>query len=77
MEISGQQHFFSLFFFSILFIYLYLAVLGLHCFAQAFSNCSECGLLFVARHRLLNVMVLCCEAQAVGAQGSSCSMNVQ
>ena len=47
---------FSLFFFSNLFIYLYLAVLALHCFAQDFSNCSECGLLFVAMHRLLNVM---------------------
>ena len=56
MEISGQQHFFPFSFSQFLFIYLYLAVLGLHGFAQAFSNCSECGLLFVARHRLLNVM---------------------
>ena len=57
MEIYGNLQraaFFSFFFFSILFIYLYLAVLGLHCFAQAFSNCSE--------------WLLCCKAQALGAQ---------
>ena len=35
------------------FIYLFLAALGLHCCAQAFSSCGERGLLFVAVHRLL------------------------
>ena len=30
------------------FIYLFLAVLGLHCCARAFSSCGEQGLLFVA-----------------------------
>ena len=34
-------------------MYLFLAVLGLHCCAQAFSVCSERGLLFIAVHRLL------------------------
>ena len=29
-------------------IYLFLAVLGLHCCAWAFSSCGERGLLFVA-----------------------------
>ena len=42
---------FSLYFY--LFIYLFLAALGLHCCAQAFSSCSEQGLLFVAVCRLL------------------------
>ena len=29
------------------FIYLFLAVLGVHCYARAFSSCGERGLLFV------------------------------
>ena len=33
--------------------FLFLAVLGLHCCAQAFSSCGEQGLLFIAVHRLL------------------------
>ena len=37
-------------------IYLFLAVLGLRCCAQAFSSCSERGLLFVAAHGLLIVV---------------------
>ena len=31
-----------------LFIYLFLAALGLHCYMRAFSSCVERGLLFVA-----------------------------
>ena len=34
-------------------IYLFLAALGLRCCAQAFSSCSEQGLLFVAVRGLL------------------------
>ena len=34
-------------------MYLFLAALGLHCCAQAFSSCGEQGLLFVEVHRLL------------------------
>ena len=34
-------------------IYLFLAGLGLHCCARAFSSCGEQGLLFVAVHGLL------------------------
>ena len=37
----------------IYFIYLFLAALGLHCCARAFSSCSERGLLFVVMHGLL------------------------
>ena len=36
-----------------LFIYLFLAALGLCCCKQAFSSCGEWGLLFVAVHGLL------------------------
>ena len=37
----------------ILFIYLFLAVLGLHCCARTFSSCGERGLLFVVVRGLL------------------------
>ena len=36
-----------------IFIYLFLAVLGLCCCARAFSSCGEWGLLFVAARGLL------------------------
>ena len=48
----GEKGFFFFFFFLRLFIYL-LAALGLCCCLQAFSNCGEQGLLFVALHGLL------------------------
>ena len=45
------------FFFSFLKkIYLFMAVLGLRCCTQAFSRCSEWGLLFVAVRRLLTAV---------------------
>ena len=37
----------------IYFIYLFLAVQGLHCCIWAFSSCGERGLLLVAMHGLL------------------------
>ena len=36
-----------------LFIYLFMAALGLRCCARAFSRCSEQGLLFIAACGLL------------------------
>ena len=49
------------------FIYLFLAVLGLHCCAGAFSGCGKWGLLFLAVHGLLTVVdSLCCGAWALG-----------
>ena len=42
-----------LFFKIYLFIYLFLAALGLCCCAWAFSSCGERGLLFVAVHGFL------------------------
>ena len=41
------------FFYIFNFIYLFLAVLGLHCCARAFSSCGKQGLLFIAVHGLL------------------------
>ena len=40
-----------------LFIYLFLAALGLQCCARAFSGCGEQGLLFVAVGGLLIAVV--------------------
>ena len=72
-----RQDFFFLIY---LFIYLFLAALGLHCCARAFSSCSEWGLLFtavrglliavaslVAEHRLSS-----CGSQALEHRLSSC-----
>ena len=54
-----------------LFIYLFLAALGLHCCAQASSSCGELGLLFVAVCWLLIVVAsLCCGAQALGTRAA-------
>ena len=39
-----------------LFMYLFMAVLGLRCCTWAFSSCGERGLLFVAVRRLLIVV---------------------
>ena len=50
-----SSHFFLLL---LLLIYLFLAVLGLHCCARAFSSCSERGLLFVAVHGLFSLQWL-------------------
>ena len=36
-----------IFFFKLIYLFLFLAVLGLRCCAQAFSSCSERGLLFI------------------------------
>ena len=44
------------FIFKNLFIYLFLAALGLCCCAWVFSSCGELGLLFDAVHRLLIVV---------------------
>ena len=45
-SIQTLPYFFLIFYF-ILFIFLFLAALGLHCCMWAFSSCGERGLLFV------------------------------
>ena len=52
------------------FIYLFLALLGLHCCARAFSSCSERGLLFVVVQGLLIAVASRCGAWALGTQAS-------
>ena len=49
----GEQVGFSSSRFFFYFLFLFLAELGLHCSAQAFSSCGEWGLLFVVVHGLL------------------------
>ena len=46
----------EVFFFFLIFIYLFMAVLGLLCCARAFSSCGEWGLFFVMVCRLLIVV---------------------
>ena len=60
------------FFFNFIYFILFLAALGLHCCAWAFSSCGEQGLLFVAVHRLLIAVggFSCCGAWALGVQAS-------
>ena len=63
-----RRHYHCCFFNINLFIYLFLAALGLHCCTRAFSSCGERGLLFVAVLRLLTAV-----ASVVVAHGlSSC-----
>ena len=58
----GENSFFFFFNKFIYFIYIFLAVLGLHCCAWAFSSCGERGPLFVAvRGPLIAVASLAAE----------------
>ena len=50
----------------VFYIYLFLAVLGLHCHVRAFSTCGERGLLLIAVHGLLSA-----EHRAIGCRGFS------
>ena len=60
------------------FIYLFLAVLGLHCCARAFSSCGERGLLFVAVHMFsLRWLLLLWRTGSRHAGFSSCGMQAQ
>ena len=49
--------FFFFFFNKFIFYLLFLAVLGLRCYARGFSSCGELGLLFVAVRGLLIAVV--------------------
>ena len=52
------------------FIYLFLAALGLHCCTRTFSSFVEWGLLFVAVRGLLVAVASCCGARALGVWAS-------
>ena len=49
----GTGFFFFIKSFVCLFIYLFMAALGLRCRTQAFSSCAERGLLFIAMRGLV------------------------
>ena len=60
-------------FFYFLKTYLFLAVLGLRCCAQAFSSCGEWGLLSTVGHRLWGTRAQQLWLSSSGAHGlSSC-----
>ena len=48
---SSSFYFFLIYL--LIYLFLFLAALGLRCCARAFSSCSEWGLLFVVVRRLL------------------------
>ena len=57
MKVLVYESLNGIYFFKInVFIYLFLAVLGLRCCTWTFSSCSEWGLLFVAMCRLLTAV---------------------
>ena len=47
---------FRVFVLKIIYLFLFLAALGLRCCVRAFSSCGERGLLFIAVHGLLIAM---------------------
>ena len=57
-----------LFLYFILFLFLFLAVLGLRFCARAFSSCGKRGPLFIAVHGPLTIVASHCGAQAPDAQ---------
>ena len=60
-----------------LFIYLFMAALGLRCCTQAPSSCIEWGLLFVAVCGLLIVVASLVAEHGLQAGFSSCGMWAQ
>ena len=68
-----------LYFFKIILLTYFLAVLGLRCFAQAFSGCSERGATFRCRAWASRCGGCSCRgARALGHAGfSSCCMRTQ
>ena len=68
----------SFFFLINVFIYLFLAALGLCCCTWASSSCGERGLLFVVVHRLLIAVALFLQSTGSRHMGlSSCSTQAQ
>ena len=61
----------TLFFFFLFFLFIYfLAALGLHCCARAFSSCGEQGLPFVEVRGLLIAVASLVEDRLLGVQAS-------
>ena len=73
-----REHFFFFFFLINLFIYLFLAVLGLHFCARAFSSCGKRGPLFIAVHGPLTIAAsLVAEHRLQTRRLSSCGSQAQ
>ena len=69
VDLPNRKYSFLIFFFLInLFIYLFMAVLGLRFCARAFSSCGERGPLFNAVRGPLTTAAFRCGAQAPDAQ---------
>ena len=66
---DGSVPYLFFFYKFIYFIYLFLAALGLRCRTQAFSSCSERGLLFAAVHGLLIAVASLVAEQGLQAHG--------
>ena len=62
--------FFLSFFFLKIYLFYFLAGVGLCCFMQAFSSCGERSLLFAVALRLLMAVASCCRVQALGMRAS-------
>ena len=62
-----------IFFLTFIYLYLFLAVLGLHCCMQAFSSCSEWGILCCGSQPYNWGGLSCWGGQVLGAGLSSCS----
>ena len=60
-----------------LFTYLFLAALGLCCFAWAFSSCGEQGLLSCCAWASHCGGFSCCKTQALGARASTAAAGAQ
>ena len=65
---TREAHLFS--FLINLYIFNFLAVLGLRCCTRAFSSCGERGLLLAAMRGLIAVASLCGRARALGTGAS-------
>ena len=73
-----QRKFISIFFFKYLFIYLFMAVLGLRFCARAFSSCGKWGPLFIAvRRPLIIAASLVAEHRLQTRRLSSCGSRAQ
>ena len=59
----------SVFIYLCIYLFIYLAVLGLRCCARAFSSCGEWGLVFVAVHGLLIVVASLVAEHGLSARG--------
>ena len=73
----SKLKFYGIIFFKFFFLSFFMAVLGLHCCVQAFSSCSESGLLSSCGAWVSHCSGFsCCRAQALGYwEFSSCGQS--